>query len=175
MAITFDIAYFLVWYLHLTLRTKLITPSIRLWGSCCARELLLRKGNAYLFIKRNYPAITCFKVSCWDISSASLPSEPAGTSVSFDVLRSRQMISLSCLWPTWKRADLVPSYRGSTWADFPQAPLKEPFSHRPAVFSFALLALQSWALLSFDTILGFSLHPHEIFVPRLPCWYFPHK
>ena len=46
-----------------------------------------------LVYKANYPAITCFKVSFWDVSSASLPSEPAGTSISFDDLSSRQIIS----------------------------------------------------------------------------------
>ena len=80
---------------------------------------------------------------------------------------------LSCLWPAWKRADHVLSYRGSTRALYPQAQWKEAFYHRCVVFS--LGSLKSQAPLSFGTILEFSLRPDEIFVLRLPCRYFLHK
>ena len=103
MAITFAIAYCFVWNLCLTLRMKLITRSIRLPGLCCARELRLRKVNPCLFVKRTTQPLLALK-SCWDISSLS--SEPAVTSVPFDDLSSRQMISpfllmarLEMRWP----------------------------------------------------------------------------
>ena len=105
MAITFAMAYCFVWNLPLTLRMKLITRSIRLPGSCCAREVRLRKVNPCLFIKRTTQPLLALK-SCWDISSLS--SEPAVTSVPFDNLSSRQMISpflfMARLETRWPRA-----------------------------------------------------------------------